>query len=146
MSKFGQLIVRPRRGEAILDLATRPIVTENAAELPVVRHILIDKKLVPETILYQAMHSVDALQTRPPHYQKPHSHDFVETYIFLGSGPDFTGLTAEVVFEDESHEIVAPASVYIPPGLVHRYRMVSGSGILIVTALKSEYGYRAASA
>ena len=140
-TKHGKYIIKPRAGEKILNLTTRPLVSGNADELPVKRTILIDKKGVEETILYQAMHTVDALTTPPDHYQIPHSHDFVETYVFLGRNPDYTGLRAEVVFEDEVHQFESPASVYIPIGLKHQYRMLTGSGLLIITALKSEYGY-----
>jgi hypothetical protein len=140
-TKYGKYVVRPRAGEKILNLSTRPLVSSSADELPVKRHIMIDRKGVDETVLYQAMHSVDALETPPDHYQILHSHDFVETYLFLGRNKDFTGLRAEVVLEDESHQFDSPMSVYIPVGLKHQYRMLTGSGILIVTALKSEYGY-----
>lgn len=139
--KHDKYIVRPRAGEKILDLATRPLVNANAAELPVKRTIMIDRKGIDETVVYQALHNVDALHAPPDHYQIPHSHDFVETYLFIGRNPDFTGLQAEVVFEDESYLLESPVSVYIPIGLKHQYRMRGGSGVLVITALKSEYGY-----
>ena len=69
-------------------------------------------------------------------------HEFVETYLFIGNGPEFTGLTAEVILEEETYEVHSPASVYIPAGMKHMYRMKSGSGILVVTALKAEYSYK----
>jgi len=140
--KYQKYINSPKKGEKVLDLTTRPLVSANAEELPVKRSIFIDKTLVPETVLYQAMHEVENLETAPEHYQKFHSHDFVETYIFLGKGPDFTGLTAELIMEDERYENHSPASVYIPIGTGHKYRMLRGSGILIITTLKTEYSYQ----
>lgn len=144
MKRHSRLINRPRDGEKILDLSKRPITEADATNLPLRRKILIDREMVPETGVYQAMHIVDDLQNEPPHYQRFHSHDFVETYLFLGSGPEHTGLTAEVTLEDECHRIESPASVYIPAGMKHRYKMVKGTGILIITALKETYSYQSA--
>ena len=140
--KYQKYINSPKKGDKILDLTTRPLVSAKADELPVKRSIFIDKAMVPETVLYQAMHEVDNLEKTPEHYQIFHSHDFVETYIFLGRGPDFTGLSAELIMEDEQYEIHSPASVYIPIGVNHKYRMTKGSGILIITTLKTEYSYQ----
>jgi len=142
MSKNAKYIHSPKKGDKILNLATRPLVNANAEDLPITRSIYIDREMVPETVLYQAMHTVENLQAVPEHYQKMHFHEFVETYLFLGAGKDYTGLTAEVIFEDETYEIESPASVYIPAGKKHMYRMKSGSGHLIITALKSEYSYK----
>ena len=139
--KYGKYINQAKKGEKIIDLATRPLVSGQAAELPVRRHVLLDKEMVEETVLYQAMHEVDDLMEPPPDYQIFHCHDFVETYLFLGRGRDYTGLTAEVILDDERYEVVSPASVYIPAGLVHKYRMFRGSGLLIITALRDVYSY-----
>jgi hypothetical protein len=139
--KYQKYIVTPKEGEKILDLTTRPLVSANAHELPVKRTIFIDKAMVPETSVYQAMHEVHGLETPPGDYQIRHCHDFVETYIFLGRGENFSGLRAELIIEDERYEIDSPVSVYIPKGVFHNYKLLKGSGILIVTALKSEYSY-----
>lgn len=141
-NKYAKYINPAQKGAKILDLASRPLVTGTAAELPVQRTVLLDKEMVAETVLYQALHQVNDLTSPPPDYQITHCHDFVETYLFLGKQHDFTGLTAELFLEDERYEVVSPASVYIPAGLNHRYKMWHGSGILIVTALRSVYSYQ----
>ena len=142
MRKYEKYINQAKKGDKVLDLDTRPLVTGNADELPVKRYVLIEKEMVPETIVYQALHQVDDLREPPPDYQKFHCHDFVETYLFLGKEKDYTGLTAEVILDDERYEVISPASVYIPAGLIHKYKMFNGSGLLIITALKSEYSYQ----
>lgn len=144
MQVYKKYINHIRKGASIIDLATRPLVKGEAEELPVKRHILLDTGMVPETVLYQAMHEVDDLVEEPPDYQIFHSHDFVETYIFLGRGPDYSGLCAEVFLGGERYEVTSPASVYIPAGLSHKYRMLHGSGLLIVTALRNVYTYSSA--
>jgi 2-isopropylmalate synthase len=137
----GKYINPAREGAKVLDLSTRPLVTGHAEELPVKRYILLDQTAVPETVLYQAIHHVDGLTAPPPDYQVFHSHEFVETYLFLGRGPEYTGLKAELYLEDERYEVVSPASVYIPVGMRHKYKMIEGSGLLVITALKSVYTY-----
>lgn len=142
--KNARYITPAKEGAKILDVSTRPLVTGNAEELPVKRYVMLDREAVPETVLYQAIHHVEALMAPPPDYQVFHSHDFVETYLFLGKGPGYTGLRAEVYLEDERYEVEAPASVYIPEGMTHKYKMLEGSGLLVITALKSVYSYNKA--
>jgi 2-isopropylmalate synthase len=139
--KYAKYIHQAREGDKILDTSTRPLVTGNAAELPIKRYVLLDKEMVEETILYQALQEVDELTAPPPDYQIFHSPEFVETYLFLGRQKDYSGLTAEVILGDERYEVLSPASVYIPAGLKHKYKMCKGSGLLIVTALRSVYNY-----
>lgn len=144
MQFYKKYINQIRKGTSIIDLTTRPLVSGESEKLPVKRHILLDTGMVPETVLYQAMHEVNDLEEKPPDYQIFHSHDFVETYIFLGRDPDYSGLLAEVILESERYEVVSPASVYIPAGISHKYKMLCGSGLLIVTALRSVYTYSSA--
>ncbi len=141
-TKYAKYINQAKEGDKILDTATRPLVTGIAKELPVKRYVLLDKEMVEETILYQALHEVDDLTEPPPDYQIFHSHEFVETYLFLGREKDYSGLTAEVILGDERYEVASPASVYIPAELTHKYKMFTGSGLLIVTALRSVYNYK----
>lgn len=138
---YEHYINQAKEGAKVLDLATRPLTTGKADELPIKRYVLLDKEMVEETVLYQALHQVDELLEPPPDYQVFHSHEFVETYLFLGKNPGYEGLTAEVILGDERYEVKSPASVYIPAGLTHRYKMLHGSGLLIITALRSVYTY-----
>jgi mannose-6-phosphate isomerase-like protein (cupin superfamily) len=100
--------------------------------LPVKRHIFIDKDSHPEAQVYIAIHEARDLPETVPDYQVPHLHNTDEFYFFLGNEPDLSGLEGQIKFEGRVHKIVAPATVYIPTGAVHEYKVTRGSGGVVV--------------
>jgi hypothetical protein len=48
--------------------------------------------------------------------------------VRVGNNLDFSGLAAEVWWENEGHKIESPLAVSFPPGLNHTYRFLNGSG------------------
>ncbi len=140
--KYGRLINPIREGAKILDQTVRPVAASNASELPIKRFVTLEKEMVDETNFYQAIHLAEGLVGEQPEIQVYHSHeDFDESYLFLGKGKDFKGLKAQVILEGETHVIDSPASVYIPRNVKHMYKMLEGTGILIVTINKGKYGH-----
>nr|WP_295970132.1 2-isopropylmalate synthase [uncultured Bacillus sp.] len=68
-----------------------------------------------------------------------HAHHCDSAFIFWGSRPDGTGLVCEVEIEGEQQIIESPKSVFIPAGLKHSYRYLSGSGTYTNIVLAPEY-------
>ncbi|PFF16891.1 2-isopropylmalate synthase, partial [Bacillus anthracis] len=56
------------------------------------------------------------------------AHHCDSAFIFWGNRIDGTGLICEVEIEGELQIIESPASVFIPSGLKHRYKYLSGTG------------------
>lgn len=108
-------------------------------DLPVKRHIFINRDSHPEADIYVAIHAANELPPNVPDYQVPHCHNTDEFYYFIGNHPDLTGLEGQIIFEGQLHRIVSPATVYIPHGTVHEYKVTRGAGT--VTVLFRNRGY-----
>jgi mannose-6-phosphate isomerase-like protein (cupin superfamily) len=109
------------------------------ADLPVKRHIFINRDSHPDADIYVAIHEAGDLPAEVPDYQVPHCHNTDEFYYFIGNNPDLTGLEGQIIFEGKVHKIVSPACVYIPTGAVHEYKVTRGAGT--VTVLFRSRGY-----
>jgi hypothetical protein len=108
-------------------------------ELPVKRHIFINRDSHPDADIYVAIHEAKDLPPNVPDYQVPHFHNTDEFYYFIGNNPDLTGLEGQIIFEGRVHKIVSPACIYIPTGAVHEYKVTRGAGT--VTVLFRNRGY-----
>jgi hypothetical protein len=108
-------------------------------ELPVTRHIFINRDSHPDADIYVAIHEAKNLPSPVPDYQVPHRHNTDEFYYFIGHNRDLTGLEGQIIFEGKVHAIVSPATVYIPQGTVHEYKVTRGAGT--VTVLFRDRGY-----
>ncbi len=108
-------------------------------EMPVKRHIFINRDTHPEANIYVAIHEAKNLPAQVPDYQMPHCHNTDEFYYFIGDHADLTGLEGQIIFEGRVHRIVSPACVYIPTGAVHEYKVTHGAGT--VTVLFRDRGY-----
>lgn len=109
--------------------------------LPVKRHIFINKDSHPEADVYVAVHEAKGLPETVPDYQVPHFHNTDEFYFFLGNEPDVSGFEGQIKFEGKVHKIAAPATVYIPTGTVHEYKVTRGSGSVVVLFRNRGYNH-----
>jgi len=68
-------------------------------------------------------------------YCEPHVHDCAELNLLLS--------TSELVYEIrlgyDLYEFVAPASIYVPAGLLHSANVISGTGFFIAMIDTSDY-------
>jgi hypothetical protein len=107
--------------------------------MPVKRHIFINRDSHPDADIYVAIHEAKDLPEQVPDYQVPHCHNTDEFYYFIGNNPDLSGLEGQIIFEGKVHKIISPATVYIPEGAVHEYKVTKGAGT--VTVLFRNRGY-----
>jgi hypothetical protein len=108
----------------------RPL--RDRVELPVKRHIFINRDSHPDADIYVAIHEAKDLPPLVPDYQVPHCHNTDEFYYFVGDNRDLTGLEGQIIFEGKIHRIVSPACVFIPAGTVHEYKVTRGAGTVTV--------------
>ncbi|MGD0624092.1 MAG: hypothetical protein ABSB32_05170 [Thermodesulfobacteriota bacterium] len=94
---------------------------------PGTRYVFSDHKNNPGGNIYVIMRIVENVDQPEMHIQ-PHCHDFESLFIFKGSNLDMSGLVVEVLLGDQWHRIESPKAVRIPPGLIHNYRFIKGSG------------------
>jgi len=103
------------------------------------RRVFLEKKLFPDSDLYVMVRTANQVTTDQPKYVDAHAHNVSSVYVFLGTGGDLEGLTAEVVLDGEFHLVASPATVFIPKGVVHSYRLIEGSGHFSHMVLKGDY-------
>ncbi|VVB54127.1 Uncharacterised protein [uncultured archaeon] len=129
---YKDLIVHPERRK------TSELV-RHTDDSPGTRYVALDKKILSESTVYQAVRIIKDLKVKPPEYVKSHSHTVDSTYIFLGDNEDLSGLKAEVVLGDETYVIDSPASIFVPKRLNHSVKLIGGSGLFINTVLNGDY-------
>ena len=106
------------------------------------RWVLVDRRVDHRTSFYAMQRTVtaaDTAQGEPPGHVDDHTHHCDSTLIFLGDAPDRTGLTCRVRFGDEEQETDSPATVHIPAGVAHSYRIVAGAGTILNIVLAPDY-------
>ena len=90
---------------------------------------------VPEADMSFALRYIGKVPTGFKSEDEPHRHPMSQLYAIIGE------LTLELILEGERHEVSGPAAVFIPAGMTHIIRPLSGSGYLAVVtrAGKSEF-------
>ena len=87
----------------------------------------MDNKNYPEGKLYTITRAVvDVKSPYEPAGARAHTVDAV--MIFMGFGEKLQGLRAEVTLGRRSTVVDSPASVYVPAGVKHSYKILKGSG------------------
>lgn len=65
-------------------------------------------------------------------YSEPHRHpDQDEVNILISD----TSLTYRLTMDDESYEVAAPATIWIPAGVRHSANVIAGSGVFVCLRL-----------
>lgn len=103
-----------------------------------VRYVFMDRRNIPDTTLYAIVREVENIQLMPSHVDM-HAHNCDSAFLFLGKNQDLTGLQCEVQLNDERYVLDSPASVFIPNGVPHSYRLMKGSGYYINFVLSPDY-------
>lgn len=107
-------------------------------EGPGVRHVMFDERFLPDCRQYCIVREIPRVQRPTPHVDV-HIHTTDSFFLFLGHEPGLRGLQVEVVLGEVTREISSPASVFIPAGVPHTYRIISGEGIYVNHVLKGSY-------
>ena len=102
---------------------------------PIKRLSMLSKKQISESNTHVAVHFVNA-KKKIPEYSLLHKHNHDEINLILSE----TGkLTYEVQFEDEIYKVSSPSTIFIPKGVKHRAKALSGKGIFVCIILSSKY-------
>lgn len=103
------------------------------------KYLVLADSVVPGSPLYVAARRVDWVPPDQTQWLDPHEHNCNSFYIFIGDGPDLTGLHGTAEIGDASFAIDAPAAVLIPSYVLHQYRITAGSGWYFQITLRREY-------
>jgi len=127
MSKYGKFI---KKG-----------VVESLEKVPfhkkaqIKRLSMLNKDLIPQSDTHIAVHFVDANQDLP-NYSQLHKHNQDEINLILS---DDSKLKYEIQLEDEVFKVTSPSTVFIPKGINHSARAISGKGIFVCIILSDNY-------
>lgn len=102
------------------------------------RYLMIDERVVKDARQYCIVRHVPQGDPGPGHVD-PHRHHVDSLFLFVGYESGLSGLRAEVCLGDETFVVESPCSVFIPSGVVHSYRVLSGSGIFVNHVLEGDY-------
>jgi 2-isopropylmalate synthase len=125
-------------------LINRPAVV-SATELrhhrhgPGDRYLMLDDRVVPDARQYCIVRDIPPLDDHGPGHVDTHRHVCDSLFLFLGRGPGLTGLAVEVALGDAVHRVDSPASVFIPAGVPHSYRVLGGAGLFVNHVLSGSY-------
>ena len=102
---------------------------------PLLRLSMLSNSILPEARTHVAVHFVDV--TKPlPNYSKPHKHNCDEINLILSEDSE---LQYEVQLGDETYTVISPSTVFVPKGLKHSARAISGKGIFVCIILSNTY-------
>jgi 2-isopropylmalate synthase len=94
------------------------------------QYVMIDERFIPECRQYCVVRTIPPGTESDPCHTDLHRHDCDSLFIVLGINPELSGFRVEVRFGDENIELESPASIFVPAGVVHSYRILSGPGLL----------------
>lgn len=99
---------------------------------PIKRLSMLSKKLIPKSSTHIAVHFVNS-KKKIPEYSVLHKHSHDEINLILSERGK---ITYEIQFEDEVYKVTSPSTVFIPKGVRHKARVISGKGIFVCIILK----------
>jgi hypothetical protein len=93
----------------------------------------LDVSLIPEADLVVHVSEVKRVPADFKPYVTSHKHEVSSFYGLIGD------LTVEVILDGERHEVTGPASIFIPPEVMHSIRPLSGQGYMIIILRRGNY-------
>ena len=99
---------------------------------PIKRLSMLSKKRIPQSKTHVAVHFVN-VKKKIPEYSVLHKHGHDEINLILSESGK---LTYEIQLEDEVYKVSSPSTVFIPKGINHKARVISGKGIFVCMILK----------
>ncbi|MEK6303215.1 MAG: LeuA family protein [Acidobacteriota bacterium] len=128
---LGQLFLSP--------LLISAVELRHHREGPGTRYVMVDDRLVQDCRQYCIAREIPQINEPFSSHIDPHVHTVDSLFMFLGYEPGLTGLSVEVSLGDVVKQLRSPASVFIPAGTKHTYRILQGRGIFINHVLAGLY-------
>ena len=132
-----------------LEATTRSLLTVppviSATELrhhrqgPGDRYVMIDERFVRDCRQYCIVRRVPLLESYGTGHVDRHIHTCDSLFLFMGDAEDLTGLSVEVSVGENTFAVRSPASVFIPAGVEHSYRVLGGAGLFVNHVLAGSY-------
>lgn len=106
------------------------------SKAPIKRLSMLGKKNIPQANTHLAVHFVDARNKKIDEYSELHKHSADEINLILSENGK---LVYEVQLDDEIYKVTSPVTVFIPRGIKHRAKVLSGKGVFVCLILSNKY-------
>jgi mannose-6-phosphate isomerase-like protein (cupin superfamily) len=103
---------------------------------PIRRLSMLGKTSIPESKMHVAVHFVDASKKKIPEYSRLHKHNVDEINLILS---EKNKLVYEIQLEDEIYKVSSPCTIFIPKGVRHKAKVLSGRGIFLCIIKSNNY-------
>ena len=106
------------------------------SKAPIKRLSMLGKKKIPQANTHLAIHFVNAKNKKIDEYSELHKHNADEINLILSENGK---LVYEVQLDDEIYKVSSPSSVFIPKGVKHKAKVLSGKGVFVCMILSKNY-------
>jgi 2-isopropylmalate synthase len=103
------------------------------------RRVMLDDRIVEDARQCCIVEHVRPSPQEDRGHLAPQRHSVDSLFLFLTGAEDLAGLDVEVSLADRTFRVESPASVFVPAGVEHGYRVVSGSGLIVHHVLAGTY-------
>ena len=103
---------------------------------PIKRLSMLNEKLVPNSNTHIAIHFVNPRCKKKSDYSFLHKHNADEINLIISEN---SKLKYEIQLDDEVYKVSAPSTVFIPKGIRHKAKFISGKGIFVCIILSGKY-------
>ena len=128
-----------------VDVLTEPAVAISVSKLnyhqtvPGILWAMIDERLVNGYLQYCIVHPISRLKNYDVKHVDTHVYDGDSLFLFIGEDEGLRGLKVELDLSGAIHIIESPANLFIPAGLKHSYRVITGQGFIMNHVFSSSY-------
>ena len=103
---------------------------------PIKRLSMLNEKLVPNSNTHIAVHFVNPRCKKKSDYSFLHKHNADEINLIISENGN---LKYEIQLDDEIYKVSSSSTVFIPKGVKHRAKFISGKGIFVCIILSGKY-------
>jgi len=101
--------------------------------------VMLDDRIVEDARQCCIVEVVRASPHKDRGHLAPERHGVDSLFLFLSGAENLAGLEVEVSLADRTFRVESPASVFVPAGVVHGYRVIGGSGLIVHHVLTGRY-------
>jgi 2-isopropylmalate synthase len=103
---------------------------------PIKRLSMLSKKRFPSSNTHVAVHFVNGNHKKMSEYSMLHKHNADEINLIVSEN---SKLKYEIQLDDETYKVTSPSTVFIPKGVKHKAKFISGKGIFVCIILSGKY-------
>jgi len=103
---------------------------------PMKRLSMLSKKRFPSSNTHVAIHFVNGNHKKMSEYSILHKHSADEINLIVSEN---SKLKYEIQLDDETYKVTSPSTIFIPKGIKHKAKFISGKGIFVCIILSGKY-------